>query len=152
MKLKGLPLSILASILVGIIQMSLLIVIWAYIVAYSRHVFWLIDLGLVGPVLYATLFPLDLLVNVILCLPGAYAICKLRPKKLGLYTVLAVLPSFVWINRPLINGLDLTLSVPWYSYVPGLIMGLASFPLAVFIVYRLTTRSTRTPAKLAPVN
>ena len=152
MNLQGLPISVAASIVIGITQSALLIAIWAYIAVYSPHVLWLIDRGLVGTALYATLFPLDLLVNVLLCLPAAYLICKLRPVKLWLYSTLAVIPAFVWVNRLLISEPErIYLFVPWYSFVPGWIQMLVTIPLAVFIIHRLTRRLSRT-RQAAPLN
>ncbi len=152
-KLKGLPMSATASILIGFLQMFLLSLIWAFMAANTPHMFWLIDMGLTGSALQAALYPIDFVVNVLLCIPAAYLICKLRPKRLSLYTLLAVIPVFLWRNRLfIIEPERLGQFIPWYSYVPGWITELTIIPLAVLIVHRLTMRSTRTPAKPAPVS
>ena len=141
MKYTGLPISITSSILIGIVQAFLLLFIWAYIAVYTPVPRWLVDLGILGGAHRAILFTLDFLINVLLCLPAAYVICKLRPQKLSLYTSLAVLPVFLWVNRLLISEPErLNLFIPWYNFVPGWIVGLVSIPVAVFIIYRLTRR------------
>ena len=149
MKLKGLLMSTTASILIGFLQMFLLSLVWAFIAANSPHMVWLIDAGLTGTALKAVVYPIDFVVNVLLCIPAAYLICKLRPVKLSLYTALAVVPVFFWTNRLLISE---PLVIPWYNFVPGWIFELTIIPLAVLIVHRLTTRSTRAPAKPVPVS
>ena len=95
MKLESLPISVTASILLGIIQSLLLMLIWAYIAAYTPVPRWLIDLGILGTAFYSILFVLDFFLNILLCLPVAFVICRLRPEKLALYTTLAVVPAFV---------------------------------------------------------
>lgn len=143
MKFTGLPISIASSILIGIVQSFLLVVIWYYIAVYTPVPRWLVDLGILGFAYRAILFALDFLINVVLCLPAAYVICKLRPQKLSLYTSLSVLPAFLWWNRLLISEPErLNLFVPWYTYVPGWVIGLVPIPVAVFIIYRLTKRSS----------
>ncbi len=116
---------------------------WAFIAAYTPIPYWLVDLGVTGTPHRVILHLLDLPINILLCLPAAYLICKLRPQKLVLYTSLAILPAFLWMNRLLIIDPErLNLFVPWYNYVPGWVFGLVSIPLAVFIVDRITNRSS----------
>jgi hypothetical protein len=143
MKFESLPISVTASIFLGVIQWLLLTLIWTFIALYTPVPQWLVDLGILGSAFYSILFVSDFLLNILFCLPVAFVICRLRPEKIVLYTALAVVPAFVWTNRLLISEPErLTLFVPWYSFVPGWIFGLVSIPLAVFIVNRLTKRSS----------
>jgi hypothetical protein len=52
-----------------------------------------------GGALPASLWLFDLVVSVILSLPVAFVLLKLRPRKLWLYLLLAVVPGFLWLNR-----------------------------------------------------
>ncbi len=153
MSFQSLPISIVIAIVIGTAQMFLLTVYWAYIGVYSPVFLWLNDLGLQGLSLRVVIFLIDFFTNVLLSLPAAYVINKLRPKSIWLYLAVAVLPVFVFTNWLLITEpARLTQFVPWYTYVPGWIFGLAVLPVAVLIVHRLTKHSTRTPTKLAPVS
>jgi len=153
MNFRSLPVSITIAIVIGIAQMFLLTVYWAYVGVRSPVFSWLIDLGLEGISLRAVIFPIDFFTNVLLSLPAAYVIYKLHPKYIWLYLALAVLPVFVFTNRLLISEPErLTHFVSWYAFGPGWIFGLAILPVAVLIIHRLTMRSTRTPTKSAPVS
>ena len=68
--------SLVAAALLGIAQMYLLTILWGYISAYTWLPRWLLTLGLKGTALHAVVFLSDSLLNVIFCLPAAYAICR----------------------------------------------------------------------------
>ena len=135
MKFKGLPISVSASILIGIAHGAFFLVCLGYITAYEPWSMWLIDHGLTGRTLHVVLIPLGVLIAVALCLPGAWGICKLRPKKRILYTAFAFLPLMLWENRFFIFEPEkFTLFVPWFEILP--------LALAVILVSRLTNRSS----------
>src|SRR5262245_47339364 len=84
--------SLLVAILIGLVQMYILGRLWAYVSIFTPLPHLLLAVGLRGTALYAAVFLSDLLVNVLFCLPAAYAICKLKPPLMFLYLVLAVVP------------------------------------------------------------
>lgn len=117
MKLQTLPVSAVLATLVGLGQCYFLLLCWAYIGAYSPLPFWLIQLGLEGEAFRAVLLPIDFLTSVVLSVPAALALLALRPAKLWLYLLLAVVPGFIWLNVGLIGN-------PLFSQFAGsLILG-----------------------------
>ncbi len=90
---------------------------------------WLISVAFTGISLHASIFLIDVLINVSLCLPAAYAICRLSPGKLLVYLPLAVIPGFIWQYRLFFE--DSTLFRDWAIFVPGVMLALFSLPLAV---------------------
>jgi hypothetical protein len=126
------------ALLIGIVQMYLLTFSWAYIAIYSPLTHWLIELGLRGFAFRAVLFPLDFVTNVLLCLPAAFVIYKLRPRHLLAYLAVAVLPVFLWQNRILLG--DATFVQSWALYAPGWVYELLPLPVAALIIRTLTTR------------
>ena len=75
----------------------------------------------------------DTFLNIMLCLPAALALCLLQPRKLLLYTALAVLPCFVWQYRLFIT--DTTLFMQWRSFIYGALSVLLTLPITVLIVH-----------------
>jgi len=90
--------SLVAAALLGIAQMYLLTILWGYISAYTPLPRWLLTLGLKGTAFHAVVFLSDSLLNVIFCLPAAYGICRLRPPRLPVYLILAIVPGFPYSN------------------------------------------------------
>ena len=131
MTLQRLPISAAAAVLVGIVQCYFLLFCWAYIAAHSPLPRWLIDLGL-RESLRAVLFPIDFLTSVALSLPAAFVLTKLRPAKLWLYLLLAVIPGFIWLNWGLV-GNSFFAEHP-SSFVLGWLPELFALPCAVWIV------------------
>jgi hypothetical protein len=104
MKLKTLPVSATVAVLAGLAQTRFLLLCWAYIGTYSPLPRWLIDLGLQGHAFRAALLPIDFLTSVLLSIPAGYLLLKLRPSKLWLYVILAVVPGFIWLNLGLVGN------------------------------------------------
>jgi len=143
MKFEGLPISASASVLIGIVQWMFALTCFAYITVYEPWTMWLIAHGVTGPALTFITYLLSFIIATVLFLPGAYAICKLRPKKLIIYTALAMLSFILWENRLLISEPErLTLFGPWYAFFPRWIFPYTPFPFAVFLMHRLTKRSS----------
>lgn len=135
---RQLLISAAAAILLGIAQWYFLAFCWAYISAYSPVAGWLASSGVLGAALPAVLWPLDLLVSVILSLPVAFVLLKLRPRKLWLYLLLAVAPGFLWLNRDLIVS-------PYFgqfawSFAAGWLQQLLALPLAAWFLRVVTGR------------
>ena len=145
MKTTLLP-SMLLATLIGAAQMVLLMWCWAYIAAYNPMAFWLIGHGVRGAALYALVFPVDFLVNVLLCLPAAFLLRKLRPARIWLYLALAVLPPFLWTNRLVPDSPHLA-QMSWI-FLSGWVNELLALPAAAWLLHVLsgTSRGRRQPA------
>ena len=134
MKLQGLTTSIPAALLVGIAQTYLVILCWAYIAMYTPLPQWLIAQGVSGSAFRLVLFATDSTISVLLSLPAAFLICKLRPSKPFVYLALAVLPGFFWQYRNVIG--DGSLFQDW-RYLAGVFSALFMLPVAVLIMQRI---------------
>lgn len=124
--------SFLAAVLIGLVQMYILMRLWLYISIYTPLPNWFHTLGLRGGVLHLTVFLSDALVNVLFCLPAAYAICKLKPPRLFVYLILAIAPGFIWQYR--LFFVDPPTFHNWALFVPGVLLTLLPLPLAALVV------------------
>ena len=132
MKLQTLPTAIVLALFVGAAQTYFVLVCWTYIGAYSPLPHWLISLGLRGIMFRSVSLCFDLLINVILSLPAAVALTRLRPANIWLYLALAVIPSFIWLNHGLIGN-------PYFrqflgTFILGWLPQLFVLPMAVWLV------------------
>ena len=127
--------SLVAAALLGIAQMYLLTILWGYISAYTPLPRWLLTLGLKGTAFHAVVFLSDSLLNVIFCLAAAYGICRLRPPRLPVYLILAIVPGFIWQYRLFFN--DTSLLKHWAMFVPGVLLALVPLPLAALLLRRV---------------
>ena len=80
------------------------------------------------------------MINIALSIPIAFALVTLRPKKLGFYLVLAVLPAFLWSNMTLVGN-------PYFAQFPGSfvlawIPELLALPIAAWLVSFTLNRGT----------
>jgi hypothetical protein len=130
---KNFPVAIAVAALIGILQTFVLLYCWAYIRAYNPLPAWLIRQGVRGFAFFALITCADLVLNVLLCLPAAYAICKLRPAKLAAYLPAAVVPGFVWQYAPLLSA---PVVMPLSQFIPGILSAIVMLPLAVLVVRR----------------
>lgn len=133
---RQLLISAAAAVLLGLAQWHLLALCWAYISAYSPVAGWLASSGVLGGALPAVLWPLDLLVSIVLSLPVAFVMLKLRPPKVWLYLVLAVMPGFLWLNRGAFVS-------PYFGqfawlFAAGYVQQLLALPLAVWFLRAVT--------------
>jgi hypothetical protein len=99
MKSDNFPIAASVALAVGIFQTILLLYVDAYIAARSPVPIWLASHVFTSFFLLSLLFIYDWLISILLCLPAAYILCKLRPRKLFVYLILAVVPSFLWQHR-----------------------------------------------------
>lgn len=128
--------SVPAAIAIGVVQSFLLAWCWAYIAMYSPIPRLLTEIGLSGTSWRVVLWLLDMLTNIVLTLPAAYLLTRLRPRNFPLYVATAVLPMFIWQSRLVFFG-EIDPRVNWTVFVPGWAMELLMFPLAVALVVML---------------
>ena len=134
MQLRTPPISAAVAVAVGLVQTYILLICWAYIGAHSPMLGSLSGLGLHGPALRAAIFPFDFLASVVLCIPAALILLRLRPAKIWLYIALAVIPSFIWLNRHLVGAPNLD------SFVLGWLPELFALPAAAWMVHFIGKR------------
>lgn len=133
-------LSLITAALIGVAQMYLLTILWGHISAHNPFPRWLFTLGLKGSVLHTVVFLSDALLNVILCLPAAYALCRLKPPRLLVYLIVAIVPGFLWGYRLFFT--DASLVRYWPMFIPGLLLALLPLPLAALLVRRVLVHRT----------
>ena len=136
MKNGNLLFAIAASLAIGIAQTALLVYCWVYIAIYNPVPHWLTALGLHGMAHRTVLFSLDFLVSVILCLPAAYLLCLLRPRKRLLYLAAAVVPGFIWQYSLFFQ--DPAAFRDFGQFVPGILASLLMLPAAVLVITRIS--------------
>ena len=124
----------------GLVLTYVAVYCWGYIATYTPVIRWLLALGLQGIVLRLALFPIDFLTNVFFSMPLAFVLLKLQPRKLGLYLSVAIIPSFVWLNLPLL-GNEVFYEL-WPSFVPGWLHNLFALPAAAWFVSQFVRPST----------
>jgi hypothetical protein len=132
MRLQTTAISASIAIFVGIAQCYFLLLCWGYIGAYSPLVHWLLGLGLRGLAIRATVFPIDFLTSVIISLPAAFVLLKLRPRKMWIYLLLAVIPGVVWHNWDLVGNSLVTQFAG--SFALGWLPQLFALPAAAWIL------------------
>ena len=137
MRLQTVGVSGVAAILIGVAQFYFLLYCWVYIAAYTPLIHWLFDLGLRASI-RVVLFPVDFLTSVALSLPAGFLLTKLRPAGLRVYLLLAVVPSFLWLNRDVFGSPLLAQSPRWV--VLGWLPELLGLPCAVWLVRLMTNR------------
>jgi hypothetical protein len=133
--MKSTIVSCTVAILIGLIQAILLTYCWAYIATYNPLPVWLVHSHISGTLNYIIVGFGDFAINVLLCLPAAYAICKLRPRKLGVYVPLAIVPVFLWQYWPVLGPV---IGESWSAYIPGALSVLLMLPVAVLFLRRVT--------------
>jgi hypothetical protein len=138
MKSDNLPLSLVAAFAIGLVQMFVLIYFWNAMTLYVQHVPWLVSHGVTGGSLKALLFVFDTAINLLLCLPAAFCLCALKPKRLAIYLALAVIPGFLWQYRLFFS--DSSLFDNWTIFVPGALAAALTLPFAVLVARLLTGR------------
>jgi hypothetical protein len=128
------------SLVGGVVTTCIATYCWGHIAAYTPVTRWLLGLELRGIGLTLALFPIDFLVNVSFFVPLALVLLKLQPQKLGLYLAVAIVPSFIWLNLPLL-GNEVFYRL-WPSFVPGWLHNLFALPVAAWVVGRFAKPST----------
>ena len=127
------------SLVGGLVTAFIAAYCWVYIAAYTPVPHWLLGLGLRGIGLTVALFPVDFLVNVAFSMPLALVLLKLQPEKVGLYLTVAIAPSLIWLNLPLV-GNEVFYRL-WPSFVPGWLHNLFALPAAAWVAGRFARPS-----------
>jgi hypothetical protein len=138
MKSENLALSLAAALVIGIAQMFVLIYFWAYLTLYVQYVPWLVSHGITGTSLRVLLHTFDTTVNLLLCLPAAFALCALRPRSLPAYLAVAVIPGFIWQYRLFFS--EPILFEDWTIFIPGALSAALTLPVAVLVARFLASR------------
>ncbi len=129
---RALLVSMVGALAGGLAQTYLALHCWDSIGVYSPVVRWLFDFGLRTKGIYSVLYPLDPLTNVLINMPAAWVLTRLRPERVRLYLIAAVIPSFVWLNRSLAN---VSFPNPHAGLTAwGWLLELSSLPIAVWLV------------------
>jgi hypothetical protein len=134
MKAENLPLAIVAATAIGIVQTAMLVYSWVYIAIYNPVPHWLTALGMHGALHRTALFCTDFMFSVVLCLPAAFLLSQLRPRKLLVYLACAVVPGFLWQYSLLFE--HPTAFRGFGQFIPGILYSLLMLPAAVFVVTR----------------
>ena len=143
--------AIFAAMLIGVAQMLLLQYFLSFSFLLRPFWRWVHASEIIDPWLTVISISLDLFINFIICLPAAYLICKLRPQKLWLYVLVAVVPEFFWTTRLVFTSYPIIENFRFL--VPSIYFFLTTLPFAVLVVYfvcfrrRLTTQSRGPPWK-----
>jgi len=140
MKIQAIQRAVVIAILLGVVQCFFVTFCWSYIASHSSLIPWLMDLGLRSQGIRAAVWPIDFVINIVLSIPIAFALAKLRPKKLGLYLVLAVVPAFIWSNMTLVGNPYFAQSVG--TFVLAWIPELLALPIAAWLVSLTLNRGT----------
>lgn len=140
MKFQTTKVSAFIAVFLGIAQCYFLKLCWVYIGIYSPLVHWLSGFGLGGVEIRTAVFPVDFLTSIMISLPAAFVLLKLRPRKLWLYLLLAVVPSFVWLNWGLIGGASFTQFAG--SFAMGWLPELFALPAAVWLLHLVSGRTS----------
>jgi hypothetical protein len=136
---EHLHVSLVVALIVGFGQAYAMIVLWGYIAAHSPLLEWLSGLGLRGAPLRAVLYPIDFITNVLLTLPAAFVLQKLRPHRLVLFLVVAVVPAFILFNIHLVGSGVLT--EHWPSFTFGWVQQLFALPAAAYLLHLISRPS-----------
>jgi hypothetical protein len=115
---------------------------WAVFATHATYLPWLVAHGLTGTPLHTLVLAFDSALNIALCLPAAFALCALRPPKLWLYLVTAVVPGLAWQYRLVISEASFFAS-NWAIFVPGFVSACLMLPVAVVIARALLSRHHR---------
>ena len=134
---KGLlALSVIVAALVGIAQFLLVTSFYAYSPVPNLLLQFTLDIGARGSAFFALNRGASFAINVLMTLPAAFILLKLRPRLIWLYLVVATVPMFVWESRLVFFG-ELDPRVSLAVFVPGWLMELAMFPVATYLVATL---------------
>ena len=139
MKTGTFALAVSAALVLGLAQMLLLLYCWNYIAFYSPLFLWLASLGARSATLHALVFAADSAVTVALCVPAAFLLCQLRPRRLPVYLIAAVIPGFIWQYRLVLQ--DPSTVQDFWQFVPGILSALLVLPVATFFVMRISKPS-----------
>jgi hypothetical protein len=99
---------------------------------YSPLVHWLYGMGLRTAGIHAVAHPVDLLMSVLISIPAALVLTRLRPKKTWIYLLFSVIPSFAWLNWNLVVNPSLVQFPGEMAW--GWLQELAALPVAAWLI------------------
>ena len=120
--------------------------VWSYLPKYNPVTQWILDTyaGVNRALYYTLIFANDVIVNMLLALPIAYLISKIRPDRRWLYVAAIVVAMFVWDYR-----LVLFERRDFFSFVStstlalvGLVLYVSYLPFALFCITRLSDQES----------
>lgn len=124
--------SVALAALFGLISYFFTAVSWFYIREYNPIIDWLIDNLTDAVWLQLSIYMNDFLINIVLAFPLALLINSLRPQKYILYLVVALLPTFVLLNRAWV--MNSSFNELWPSIVAYWPQQLFCAPIALLII------------------
>lgn len=127
----------LASAATGALLAPYLVWWWAQISGHGLFADPAIQAGLRGNVLYATLTFVDFMANIVLVLPGAWALWKLGRERLAFHVALALVALVA--TSALLAGLP-NISFGFWSAV-STVLTYAALPIAVWALARFCRRT-----------
>jgi hypothetical protein len=95
--------SSIAALAIGLLQSSLVIFSLSIVAQYSPIPEWLARNGFSGNELVLGVTVADFPIIFVLWLPAGYVLSRLRPLSIWAYLALAVVPSWIWLNRILFS-------------------------------------------------
>ncbi|MGY0561339.1 hypothetical protein ACW7G2_11550 [Luteimonas sp. A277] len=126
------------ALLLGVVHFYLLLRFWGLWAAQNPLPSFLITDAGMGEAYRWVLYPVDFLTSVLLSVPLAIILLRLRPSRIWLYVVLAVLPYFAYSNAHLVGDPILGQLLPAFAF--GWVMELLIVPAAVLLAGLLVRR------------
>ncbi len=125
----------------ALIYRAIATTIWAYLPQHNPITQWLLDTyaGPSNALYYVLVFFHDAIINVLLALPVAYLITKIRPGRRWLYIAAFVLAMFIWDYRVVLferrdffdfifgSGRTFTGFILYVSYLPAAMLCVSVF-------------------------
>ena len=137
----------LIAVAIGALLTLFLTWIWAYIAAMSPIPALFARSGLTGSGFLAAVLASDFLINLVLCVPAAWALLRLGTGRIRVHTALALasfaIASAFTISMPVLSHA----TVIWATYL----LLLAALPVAVWLLSRFTGNAPNNSFKPTPL-
>jgi len=130
-------LTIAAVAVFGVINHFFLTWIWGYIATSPLLQNWILGLAGQSGFHKVLLYAQDLIINLVLSIPIAALIFSLKPRKLILYSSIALLPTLLissFVGSASIAAVSLTIIKDWSLL-------LLPVPITVFLLHKIITRA-----------
>ncbi len=135
------------SIVIGAVLVLLLTVSWLYIPVVNPLPSLMIKIGVTGVSFRIFIATMDFFINVILCLPAAWALLQLGVRHIRANTLLALLSfavtELIVLGTPTVS-FDLA---NWFSYIGSLV----ALPVSVWLVSKLIGNASNYSFKPRPL-
>ena len=114
--------SSISALVIGLLQFSLIVFCISFFALHFPISAWLAHNGFGGTKLLLGVTVVEFPMHVVLWLPAGYLLLRLRPLPLWVYLALALVPTWVWINRlVLFQGEFSPIGSMLLSWVPELV-------------------------------